>query len=214
MVEIMAEKFSYYLTFEKKDIAVYTSHLDVVRVFSRAFARSKLPICFTEGFTKRPYLIFPYPLPLGTAGENEILEFKTHNEIYNENDFMSSINNYLPSGFKVSAVFSNSIPRFIFAEYEILYCDHLDTRVVKSFIDRDRIEAKKFSKKKGTVVVDLKAFIKDIEIRDNGDIRLILPVGENNNINVNVFINALSEYTNLKPELFCAKRLKFINSAP
>ena len=36
--------------FEKRDRAKYISHLDLTRCMTRAFARTDIPVWFTEGF--------------------------------------------------------------------------------------------------------------------------------------------------------------------
>ena len=53
------------LRFSKTDQAKYISHLDTNRVFSRAFARAKIDLWFTEGFNPHPYMSFSLPLSLG-----------------------------------------------------------------------------------------------------------------------------------------------------
>ncbi|MDR0944510.1 MAG: TIGR03936 family radical SAM-associated protein [Ruminococcus sp.] len=204
------EKIKYCLTFEKKGVAAYTSHLDVVRVFSRAFARSKLPIYYTEGFTRRPYLVFPYPLPLGVIGENEVLEFALLDEIRDVNDFMDKINAVLPNGLRVLCVTSDELPAVSFAVYEITCFTNNNTSEYERFFKQETIKAEKFSKKKGKIAIDLKPVIKENNVLSDGTITITLPVGENNNVNVNVFINALADFLGLKPEIFCAKRIKYL----
>jgi radical SAM-linked protein len=204
------EKIKYCLTFEKDGIAAYTSHLDVVRAFSRAFARAKLPVYYTEGFTRRPYLVFPYPLPLGVIGENEIMEFAVIDKINDVNDFMSKLNNSLPNGLRVLSTTSDEMPAMNFAVYDIICDTKADIICYEKFFGQDIISAEKFSKKKGKILIDLKPMIKEYSISSDGNFTVTLPVGENNNININVLINSLSEYLDVKPEIFCAKRIKFL----
>ncbi|MDD6298153.1 MAG: DUF2344 domain-containing protein, partial [Firmicutes bacterium] len=40
--------------FEKTGTAVWISHLDLMRLFQRAFARANLPLKHTQGFNPRP----------------------------------------------------------------------------------------------------------------------------------------------------------------
>jgi uncharacterized protein (DUF2344 family) len=60
-----------------------------MRTFTPAFKRSKMPINYKEGFTKRPHLVFPYPLPLGIGGESEPLDIKTYVELDDVNDYLN-----------------------------------------------------------------------------------------------------------------------------
>jgi radical SAM-linked protein len=204
------EKIKYCLTFEKKDIAAYTSHLDVVRAFSRSFARAKLPIYYTEGFTRRSYLVFSYPLPLGIIGENEILEFALLEKISNVNDFMDKINAVLPIGLRVLSVTTEEPPIVNFAVYEIMCNADTDVISYEKFFAQDIITAEKFSKKKGKISIDLKPLIKEYNVLNDASFTVTLPVGEKNNINVNVLINSLSAFLDIKPEMFCAKRIEYL----
>jgi radical SAM-linked protein len=64
------------LVFEKRGRAKYISHLDLVRVFTRALRRSALPLWYTQGFHPHLYLCFPLPLSLGQEGLAEPLEIR------------------------------------------------------------------------------------------------------------------------------------------
>lgn len=45
----------------------YCSHRDMIRLFSRAFARADLPVRFSEGFNPHPRFSLPLPRPVGVA---------------------------------------------------------------------------------------------------------------------------------------------------
>ncbi|MBQ9964192.1 MAG: DUF2344 domain-containing protein, partial [Clostridia bacterium] len=57
------------ITFSKTGSARYISHLDLNRTMTRAVRRAGLPIWYTEGFNRHPYLTFAAPLSLGYEGE-------------------------------------------------------------------------------------------------------------------------------------------------
>ena len=61
--------------FEKKDRAIYISHLDLLRTMQRALKRSGLPVWYSEGFNPRIYLNFPLALALGVESSCEIMDF-------------------------------------------------------------------------------------------------------------------------------------------
>ena len=63
------------LLFSKTGRAKYISHLDLMRMFQRAFARAKIPIKHTEGFHPHPFVSIALPLSVGYSSECEILEF-------------------------------------------------------------------------------------------------------------------------------------------
>jgi hypothetical protein len=62
------------LTFEKGAALRYISHLDLVRMWERAFRRAKLPLSYTLGYTPHPRLSFAAPLALGWTSTGEILD--------------------------------------------------------------------------------------------------------------------------------------------
>src|SRR5688500_15242355 len=62
------------LTFTKEGALRYIGHLDLVRMWERAFRRARLPLAYTLGFTPHPRLTFAAPLALGATSEGELLD--------------------------------------------------------------------------------------------------------------------------------------------
>ncbi len=62
------------LTYSKKGDARYVGHLDVARFWERAFRRVELPIAYSQGFNPQVRVQFASALPVGIAGENELLD--------------------------------------------------------------------------------------------------------------------------------------------
>lgn len=61
--------------FEKTGNARYISHLDLMRLFQRAFKRAGLPLTHTQGFNPRPSVSIALPLSLGVESRCELLDF-------------------------------------------------------------------------------------------------------------------------------------------
>ena len=61
--------------FEKTGNARYISHLDLMRVFQRAFQRAGLPLTHTQGFNPRASVSIALPLSLGVESRCELLDF-------------------------------------------------------------------------------------------------------------------------------------------
>ena len=53
------------LLFEKTGDAVYLSHLDLMRIFQRAFRRADILIWHSQGFSPRAYVSIALPLSVG-----------------------------------------------------------------------------------------------------------------------------------------------------
>lgn len=60
--------------FRKGERLRYISHLDVLRAWERAIRRTGLPLSYSQGFTPHPRIAFAAPLPLGFAGECEVMD--------------------------------------------------------------------------------------------------------------------------------------------
>ena len=63
------------LLFEKTGSAVWMSHLDLMRLFQRAFKRADLPLKHTQGFNPRPSVSIALPLSVGVDSVCELLDF-------------------------------------------------------------------------------------------------------------------------------------------
>ena len=64
------------ILFEKKGRAVWVSHLDLMRLFQRAFKRAGLKLKHTQGFNPRPSVSIALPLSVGVDSSCELLDFE------------------------------------------------------------------------------------------------------------------------------------------
>lgn len=92
------------LLFEKTGNAVWISHLDLMRLFQRAFKRAGLPLKHTQGFNPRPSVSIALPLSVGVESFCELLDFEIEGELPSLNDIQDRLNNALVSGVKVISV--------------------------------------------------------------------------------------------------------------
>ena len=67
----------YVLEFQKKGLVKYTSHLDMLRLFKRAFKTTGIPLEYSQGYNPHPKMGFAQPLSLGFTSCTEYLEFST-----------------------------------------------------------------------------------------------------------------------------------------
>ncbi len=77
----LAEPRTVRLSFKKKGRVIYTSHLDLQRTMMRILARADLPLWYTQGFNPHAKLVFGLPLPLGCAGERELMDIKIQRDM-------------------------------------------------------------------------------------------------------------------------------------
>ena len=84
----------------------YISHLDLMRLFTRAMRRAELPLKMSEGFSPHPKLSLKRALKLGVESEHEeasiILRFPVTPE-----EFKDRLQKKLPEGISLKDVQGN-----------------------------------------------------------------------------------------------------------
>lgn len=91
--------------FEKKGNAVYISHLDLMRLFQRAFKRAGLSLTHTQGFNPRPSVSIALPMSVGVESCCELLDFDLEGEIPSCEEIKALLNNALVEGVRVLSVY-------------------------------------------------------------------------------------------------------------
>lgn len=95
------------LLFEKKGNAVWISHLDLMRVFQRAFKRAGLPLTHTQGFNPRPSVSIALPLSVGIESSCELLDFDLDGDKLSGAEIKERLNPMLISGLTVLDVYED-----------------------------------------------------------------------------------------------------------
>lgn len=93
--------------FEKTGDAVYISHLDLMRLFQRAFQRARLPLTHTKGFNPRPSVSIALPLGVGVESGCELLDFDLEGERPPCSEICDRLNAALVEGVGVLKVYDN-----------------------------------------------------------------------------------------------------------
>ena len=93
------------LLFEKTGSAVWISHLDLMRLFQRAFKRSGLPLTHTQGFNPRPSVSIAMPMSVGLESCCELLDFDLYGEPIPGDEILSRLNDALVAGVRVLKVY-------------------------------------------------------------------------------------------------------------
>jgi len=93
--------------FVKTGNAVYISHLDLMRVFQRAFARADLHLTHSQGFNPRPSVSIAMPLSLGVSSQCELLDFELDGQEVSCEEICSRLNEKLIPGVRVLEIYEN-----------------------------------------------------------------------------------------------------------
>lgn len=94
--------------FEKTGNAVYISHLDLMRVFQRAFKRAGLHLTHTQGFSPRPSVSIALPMSVGVESHCELLDFDLSGEQIPPEEIMARLNHALIDGVRVVSVYNSA----------------------------------------------------------------------------------------------------------
>lgn len=90
------------ILFEKTGDAVYISHLDLMRLFQRAFKRGGLNLKHTQGFSPRALVSIALPLSVGVESVCEILDYElVGQEELSFAEIRDRLNATMPAGVRV-----------------------------------------------------------------------------------------------------------------
>lgn len=95
------------LLFEKTGNAVWISHLDLMRLFQRAFKRAGLPLTHTQGFNPRPSVSIALPLSVGVESRCELLDFQLDGQSVSNDEIRGRLNQALVEGVRVCEVYND-----------------------------------------------------------------------------------------------------------
>lgn len=207
----------YCLKFAKTGLATYTSHLDMMRFFKRAFHRAEVPLAYSQGFNPHPKMSFAQPLSLGYEGKGEYMEFFTTAPLDRE-ALLGRLNAAMPEGLSVLACVElpeggKSLAALCeSADYRI--CVHHQEGVLPrpedidltGFLAQEQILVERRTKKgrrsrgakdKATVLVDIRPQIhacrSDI-INDTYIMYINMDTGSESNLSPQLFLKALEGY--------------------
>ena len=155
------------LRFEKKDRAVYISHLDLMHTMQRAFSRAGYELKYSEGFNPHPQISIALPLSVGTSSLCEIMDFKLTHDV-DISEIPGKLSAVMPEGIKVTECYEaqNKVALLKYLEIEgVFEYDERDTAKMRNelehFYAADQIVITKKTKR-GMGESDIKPAIKRI----------------------------------------------------
>ncbi len=95
------------LLFEKTGNAIYISHLDLMRLFQRAFQRANLPLTHTHGYNPRPSVSIALPLSVGVSSRCELLDFDLEGNAVADEEILRRLNDTLVPGVRGLQVYTD-----------------------------------------------------------------------------------------------------------
>ena len=205
------------LLFEKTGNAVWISHLDLMRLFQRAFKRAGLPLTHTQGFNPRPSVSIALPLSVGVESCCELLDFELDGEKVENKEIVARLNQVLVAGVKVIHSYDNGakiknlayLDCSVDLEYDAGIPENAREKITELF-SRDQLLVEKKGKN-GITEQDIAPMIKSITVEpmDGNTLRLAARVCcQNPSLNPAQLTAAISRYLpELKPDFSKCARL-------
>lgn len=203
--------------FTKKDELRYISHLDLMRLFQRAFRRANIPVKYSEGYNPHPQFSLATALALGVSSDGEYMDVELGSYIEPE-DFKQKLNTILPNGIKILKAVSTddkeSIVSLIrwatyiigFKTKEKLTTEEI-TSEIDSFLNKEEIILTKEKKKGNKITVkqnNIRERIKDLFLLSNEKdiivLKTTLMTGSQGNLKPEEMIGLLEEHTKIAME--------------
>ena len=82
----------------------FISHLDILRLWQRAFHRAEIPLAYSEGFNPHPRISLAVPLPIGVTSEAELMDIFCARRV-SPHVFTTAVSPQLPPGIEILQVY-------------------------------------------------------------------------------------------------------------
>lgn len=170
-------------------------------MMTRAVRRAGIPLWYTEGFNRHPYLTFASPLSLGFESEGEIMEIRLVEDMPLA-QVTDRMNAALPEGFRVLETFEavHKVRDLQLAGYRLEIALPADT--VTDLLAQPEILVEKRTKKKTMKTVDIRPAFENAVVTATATgccVQVQLPVSSENTVNPTLLITALTAKTGETP---------------
>ena len=118
----------------------FISHLDIVRLWQRAFHRAGIPLAYSQGFSPHPQLSLAAPLAVGITSQAELMDILCTKPV-SPHWFGSAMSQQLPPGIKILEVYQAALTQpslqsqVRHAEYEVEVENEKEREDVESAIN-------------------------------------------------------------------------------
>lgn len=209
------------LLFVKQGNSVWISHLDLMRLFQRAFKRAGLPLTHTKGFNPRPSVSIALPLSVSVESQCELLDFELEDMDVANEEIRSRLNKALVSGIEVLQVYEanrkiNEIAYLkcqIRMEYDRGVPECAASKISELFRTDEVIVPKK--SKNGIVDQNIIPMIQSISVEMIDDTSINLQADiccQNPSLNPAQLVAAIEHYLpDLKPDFSRCRRLEIFD---
>ena len=170
----------YRLCFTKREKTRYLSHLELIKVFIRAFRRAGMDLVYSSGYHPMPKVSFATALPVGTESLSELVDVQVKN-IRDTSLTITKLNKELPSGIRV--IFMEEIaikeppPRIKESYFHVQANGYFNKEAVDKFLMLKSCLAIK-KRRNGEKIVDIRSQVKALHVLPNGALELTVRHGK------------------------------------
>ncbi len=187
------------LKFSKLGMGKYISHPDLLRAFTRAIRRAKLPVAYSQGFNPHQKMAFALPLPIGVTSDCEYVDVEFIKDIEFD-ELCTRLNDNLPPDIRIISASAPNLAAntIVSAEYiiKLMLSSLLSESDIKEFFGVPEISVIKKTKK-GDKTVNLLSFVKAYEVLSIEDnlltLRTVLDAGGERNLKPEILVNTLEK---------------------
>lgn len=210
------------LLFTKTGDAVWMSHLDLMRLFQRAFKRAGLNLIHTQGYNPRPSVSIAMPLSVGVASMCELLDFELEGERVACNEITERLNGVLIPGLRVLRCYENgqklkelvSLESEITLEYDSGVSEETVNKIADLFSRTELLVEKKG--KNGPTQQDIIPMIRNLSVFRCSEQEIQIRVHafcQNPSLNPMQIVAAIGHYLpECKPDHAICRRVELYNT--
>jgi len=210
------------LLFEKVGDSVYLSHLDLIRVFQRAFTRAGLMLKHSQGFSPKPYVSVALALSVGVESVCELLDFELENDAHVPEELAQRLNATLPAGMQVREVYESDRKTkeltYLTARLVLEYDRGIpnDAREgLQTLFSGESLVVSKHSKK-GETETDILPMLRSFSLEQLCDTELAIRCtvcAQNPTLNPMLLVSAIEKYRpDLRPDFASCRRLEILDA--
>lgn len=203
--------------FTKENYLKYISHLDLMRLFNRAFRRANIPIKYSEGYNPQPKFSIANPLSLGIESISEYMDIELYEDILVE-EFIENMNRELPKDIRIlegkHIVGNASLDSLVaWAYYEIKFSfNNLKIeefeKVLEEWLQNEEIIIVRIRRRKGKILEknqDIRPLIGNMVVNSQSiidnrqlvELNCLLKVGDGGNLKPTDLIDAMDREMDL-----------------
>lgn len=208
--------------FKRGEKLKFISHLEIMRVFERAFKRASIQVTHSQGFNPRPNIVFALPMPVGLSSDGEFADVELE-KTYELSDFIEKINSHLPEGIKVVDAKEKTTKTKVMgivnaARYRIDFEAPKNTEIneiISNVLTKKKIIVLKKTKR-GENEFDIRPLVYELSgdfAEGTGFFNVLLGAGQNDNVRPELFIEGVQGCIDIPIEMLKMHRIMLYSSS-